>query len=167
MSPRQTLMSKAVLLPLLMTLTLWILPNASNAATPTVSKTKNLAQCTTDTDCDSSKTFLRCSNKKCQCLYVNYFDEEINRCLIRVGASCEVRSQSQYCVAYADCKPKSNGSTAKEGTCHCRPKYKETIDGLCAAGSGGSSSRVSFDLVFYSTLLFCLILPAKAWYQDP
>jgi len=162
-------MSKAVFLPLLVTLTLWILPNTSNAATPIVSKTKNLAQCNADTDCDSSKTFLRCHNKQCQCLYVNYFDEEINRCLIRVGASCEVRSKFQYCVANADCKPNSNVSNAKEGTCHCRPKHKETIDGLCSTStSGGSSSKVSNAWVFiYSTVLLCLILPTRAWYQYP
>jgi len=152
-------MPKAVLLSLIATF--WILPNSSNAATPAVSKTKNLAQCTSDADCDASKTFLRCSNKQCQCPYINYFDEEINRCLIRVGASCEVRSKSQYCVAFADCKPNSNVNTAKEGTCHCRPKYKETISGLCSGG--GSRVKVSYDLVFYSTLLLCLI---RAWYQD-
>jgi len=156
-------MSRNVMLPsLLMVLltTLWILPHhSSDAATPSVSKTKNLAQCTSDSDCDSSKTFLRCSNKQCQCLYVNYFDEEMNRCLIRVGASCEVKGKSQYCVAFADCKPNSSGG--KEGTCHCRPKYKETIAGLCS-GSSGSGGGLSYNLFL---LLLCLILPAtKVWY---
>jgi len=152
-------MSRNVMLPLIVLLTaLWI--HSSDAATPTVSKTKNLAQCTSDSDCDSSKTFLRCSNKQCQCLYVNYFDEEMNRCLIRVGASCEVKGKSQYCVAFADCKPNSSGGKEAAGTCHCRPKYKETIAGLCS-GSSGSGGGHSYNLFL---LLLCLILPAKVWY---
>lgn len=97
---------------------------------------KNLSPCTIDADCDS-KTFLRCFQNKCQCSAINYFDEEINRCLIRVGGTCQVKSKIQYCVAFAECvatpSSSSRGSSGQDmGSCRCRPKHKETMQSLCS-----------------------------------
>ncbi len=118
-------------------------------------QSKNLSKCSVDIDCDSSRTFLHCFNKQCQCSAINFFDVETNRCLIRVGGSCQVRSKTQYCVAFAECnKSSTEKPTAIMGTCHCRPKHKETIDSLCSRGVNNIFNFYVISMIsIYSTIL--------------
>lgn len=102
---------------------------------------KHYASCSSDRDCDASRTFLRCHEHICQCPLISNFDEEVNRCLIRVGGSCTIGSKNQFCVAYAMCESHSKSSLA--GRCKCRSRYHESIDGLCNSAPI-SSKHISF-----------------------
>lgn len=95
---------------------------------------KHLASCYKDNDCESdTRTYLRCHERVCQCPRIYHFDEELNRCLIRVGGSCTVGSKDQFCVAYATCHPDSK--SVSTGKCKCRSRFWENIDNLCVSGS--------------------------------
>ncbi|CAL8088105.1 unnamed protein product [Orchesella dallaii] len=97
--------------------------------------TKHQSTCSSENDCDSSITFLRCANKICQCPRINHFDEELNRCSIRVGGVCELGSKKQFCVAYANCESSTKGNKGTQGVCKCKPKFKETIESLCVSSA--------------------------------
>jgi len=116
---------------------------------------KYSSACISDSDCETTRTFLRCAGQTCKCPAVNHFDVEINRCLIRVGGTCEVRSKTQYCVSYAECKANS-GKSSTVGTCQCRNRYKETIDSLCTSSS--TDTHKHFGSIVILILLFVLTL---------
>lgn len=111
-----------------------VLPANAQAPSTNGHLTKHQAKCTADKDCDSSITFLRCANKVCQCPRIHHFDEELNRCSIRVGGVCEVGSTRQFCVPYANCESHSKGK-GTQGMCKCKSKFRETIESLCVSSA--------------------------------
>lgn len=123
----------------LLTLVIVFLTPPTTAQRPSTSSnpySKNFAVCSSDKDCDTYQTFLRCHERKCQCSAINHFDEELNKCLIRVGGVCTAKSKEQYCVAYANCE--TRGKIGNTGECKCRSKFRRTIDDLCVSGAESS-----------------------------
>jgi len=129
--------------------------SASSSSSSPKSSSTLLAKCSSDSDCSSSTTFLQCSNQQCRCSAIMHFDEEMNKCLIRAGVSCEVRSKSKFCVAFSECKP--SGKDSLKGTCECRPKHKQTIDNLCSSSMSTIVNHTSLLILslFVSYIYHC------------
>ncbi|ODM99672.1 hypothetical protein Ocin01_06997 [Orchesella cincta] len=112
--------------------------------------TKHQSTCNSDKDCDSTITFLRCAESKCQCPIINLFDEELNRCSVRVGGVCEVGSKTQFCVAHADCQQKGKGA---HGVCKCKTRYEDNINGVCVSSGKKLQTSVGAVIAAAATLL--------------
>lgn len=143
---------------LLTLVTVFVVSSPATAQRPNTSSnpySKNFAVCSSDRDCDTNQTFLRCHERKCQCSAINHFDEELNKCLIRVGGVCTAKSKEQYCVAYANCE--TRGKIGNTGECKCRSKFRRTIDDLCV--SGAESSHRHHNIFGGSNVFLLLGLP--------